>query len=440
MIDLAKVGLKDFTRSAKILIITNTIYAFVLPVIDIFVASYIMRNSNDPSKVILYQLAIYVGIPITFLINGYLLNKINIKRLFSLGMLLSGVSMVFMMSLKEINYFGLVGAGLIMGMSFGLYWANRDYLVLSTTQDRTRNFYYGLETFIYTIIASTVPFLIGWYLMKGHGNSESISNEAVNSGYRVITTIVFLITLLASIVFHLGTYEKPKSEKFIYFKFHKLWKKMIQLSVLKGLAQGFIVTAPAMLMMKFFHSEGALGTAISIGAIIAAVIMLILGKYSKPKHRLVIFSVGLISFFLASFFNGLLFNTTGVILFMFLLLMARPILDIAYFPIQLKVIDILSKLENRNEFSYILNHEFGLFVGRFIGASTFLIIAFFINADIALRYALLIIGSLQLLSIIIAKQLLKQQSTLEKELLEKELLNKEPIVEDKVITNPISVK
>ena len=190
---------------------------------------------------------------------------------------------------------------------------------------------------------------------------------------------------------------------------------MLQLALLKGLAQGFIVTAPAMLMMKFFHSEGALGTAISIGAVIAAVIMLILGKYSKPKHRLIIFSVGLIAFFLASFFNGLLFNSVGVIIFMFLLLVARPVLDISYFPIQLKVIDVLSKIENRNEFSYILNHEFGLFVGRLIGASTFLVIAFFINADIALRYALLIIGVLQLLSIIIAKQLLKQQEILENE-------------------------
>ena len=77
MLDLAKVGWKDFTRSAKILIITNVIYAFVLPVIDIFVASYIMRNSNDPSKVIFYQMAIYTGIPITFFINGFLLNRIN---------------------------------------------------------------------------------------------------------------------------------------------------------------------------------------------------------------------------------------------------------------------------------------------------------------------------------------------------------------------------
>lgn len=411
MIDLAKVGWKDFTRSAKILILTNVIYAFVLPVIDIFVASYIMRNSNDPSKVIFYQMAIYSGIPITFFINGFLLNRINIKRLFSLGMLLSGISMVFMMSLDEINYFGLIGAGLIMGMSFGLYWANRDYLVLATTKDRTRNFYYGLETFFYTIIASVVPVMIGWYLMNGNGSS----NEGVNSGYKVVTTIVFIITIIASIVFHFGKYEKPKSEKFLYFKFHKLWKKMLQLALLKGLAQGFIVTAPAMLMMKFFHSEGALGTAISIGAVIAAVIMLILGKYSKPKHRLIIFSIGLISFFLASFFNGLLFNSVGVIIFMFLLLIARPVLDISYFPIQLKVIDVLSKIENRNEFSYILNHEFGLFVGRLIGAGTFLVIAFFINADIALRYALLIIGVLQLLSIIIAKQLLKQQEILENE-------------------------
>jgi len=417
MIDLAKVGLKDFTRSAKILIITNTIYAFVLPVIDIFVASYIMRNSNDPSKVILYQLAIYVGIPITFFINGYLLNNINIKRLFSLGMILSGVSMVFMMSLKEINYTGIAIAGLIMGMSFGLYWANRDYLVLATTKDKTRNFYYGLETFLYTIIASIVPVMIGWFLMSGNEGEGQVANDGVNSAYRVITMIVFGVTVLASIVFHFGKYEKPKSEKFLYFTFHKLWRKMLQLAVLKGLAQGFIVTAPAMLMMKFFNSEGALGSAISIGAVIAAVIMLILGKYSKPKHRLMIFSVGLICFFLASFFNGLLFNTTGVIIFMFLLLIARPVLDIAYFPIQLKVIDLLSSIENRNEFSYILNHEFGLFIGRFLGASTFLVIAFYINTDIALRYALLIIGVLQLLSILIAKQLLKQQAILESETL-----------------------
>src|SRR5690606_4293139 len=238
----------------------------------------------------------------------------------------------------------------------------------------------------------------------------------INLRYRTVTIIVFIITIIASVIFHLGTYEKPKSEKFLYFKFHPVWKKMIQMSFLKGLAQGFIVTAPAMLMMTFFESEGALGAAQSVGALVAAFVMLLLGKYSRPKHRLTIFSIGLVCFFMAAFFNGLLFNATGVILFMLFLLIARPLLDIAYFPIQLKLIDVLSKFEGRNEFSYILNHEFGLYVGRFLGAMTFLGLAFLGSVEIALRYALLIIGILQLLSMPIAKQLLKKQNTLENEM------------------------
>lgn len=406
------VGWRDFSKDAKILIITNLVYAFVLPVVDIFVASYIMRNSSDPTKVMLYQLAIYTGIPLTFLVNGYLLNLVNIKRLFSLGMLLSGVSMVVMMSLNEISYTGLTVAGLIMGMSFGLYWSNRDYLVLVTTADRTRNFYYGLDTFFYTVTGVLVPIMVGWYLVNG----QDANMEGINLRYQMVTFVVFIITIIASVIFHFGTYKKPKSEKFLYFKFHRVWRKMIQMSFLKGLAQGFIVTAPAMLMMTFFDSEGALGTAQSIGALIAAFIMLLLGKFSKPKHRLAIFSVGLVCFFLGALFNGVLYSATGVIIFMLFLLIARPVLDIAYFPIQLKLIDVLSKFEERNEFAYILNHEFGLYVGRFVGAMTFLGLAYLGSVEIALRYALLIIGTVQLLSILIAKQLLNGQKKLENEI------------------------
>ena len=64
----------------RILILTNLVYAFVLPVIDIFVAAYVMRNSNDPTKVVIYQLTIYTGIPLTFLLNGWLLKHFNIRN------------------------------------------------------------------------------------------------------------------------------------------------------------------------------------------------------------------------------------------------------------------------------------------------------------------------------------------------------------------------
>ena len=47
---------KSQPHNFRILILTNLVYAFVLPVIDTFVAAYVMRNSNDPTKVVIYQL------------------------------------------------------------------------------------------------------------------------------------------------------------------------------------------------------------------------------------------------------------------------------------------------------------------------------------------------------------------------------------------------
>ncbi|HEX9151921.1 MAG TPA: MFS transporter, partial [Flavobacterium sp.] len=218
----------------------------------------------------------------------------------------------------------------------------------------------------------------------------------------------FLVTVVASIVCFRGTFKNPEQKKYVFFKFHQLWYKLLSLSLLKGLVQGFLVTAPAMLIMLLLGKEGALGTAQSIGAIIAAVIMYVLGRLSKPSDRIKIFTAGLVLFALGAVVNGLLFNQTGVILFILLLLIAKPLMDLAYFPIQFKVIDIVSKIEKRGEFAYILNHEAGLFVGRFLGAGTFLVLAYAISTEIALRYAIIIVALLQLCSIFVAKKIIAQ--------------------------------
>ena len=112
----------------RILLLTNMLYAFVLPVVELFVGTYIMRNSSELAYVVGYQLAVYTGIPLTFLVNGFLMRRIRISHLYSFGMLLSGVSMAVMMSLETLDLAGIVVAGLIMGLSYGFFWANRDFL------------------------------------------------------------------------------------------------------------------------------------------------------------------------------------------------------------------------------------------------------------------------------------------------------------------------
>jgi YQGE family putative transporter len=391
---------KNQTHNFKILVLTNLVYALVLPVIDIFVAAYIMRNSNDTSKVVLYQLAIYSGIPITFLINGFLLKHLNIKFLYSIGMMLSGVSMIIMMSLKTLDMTGIGVAGITMGLSFGLYWSNRDYLAVAVTNDDNRNYYYGLETFIYTIIAIVVPAAIGWFIQSKNGEVEK------HNAYLIITGVVFIVTFLASVVCFRGQFTNPAQKKYIFFKFHPLWYKLLSLALFKGLAQGFLVTAPAMLIFKILGEEGALGNAQSVGAILAAIIIYFIGRFSKPSDRVKTFSAGLILFAIGACLNGLWFDKTSVIVFLLLLLIAKPLMDLAYFPIQLRVIDLVSRIEKRGEFAYILNHESGLYAGRLLGAGTFLVLYFAVSEDFALRYAIGIIALLQLCSIFISKRII----------------------------------
>lgn len=87
-------------------------------------------------------------------------------------------------------------------------------------------------------------------------------------------------------------------------------------------------------------------------------------------------------------------------------------MDLAYFPIQFRVIDIVSRIEKRGVYAYILNHEAGLYAGRFLGAGTFLVIAYMVSTEGALRYAIIIIAFLQLASIWVAKNIIAQGNRL----------------------------
>ena len=392
-------------RDMRLVLGTNMIYAFVLPIIDIFVGAYIMRSSNNPSMVAVYQLCVYTGIPFTFLINGFLLNKIKISHLYSFGMLLSGLSMIFMMTLSNINMVGVSISGFIMGASFGFFWANRDFLALDTTNDTNRNYYYGVETFFYTLTFIIVPAIVGWFLIRS--TSLGWFGGNIVGAYKIVTAIVLLLTILASIVIHQHRFKNPEQKKFLYFHFDPLWKKMLGLASLKGMVQGYLVTAPAILIMTLVGNEGDLGTIQSVSGILTAFILYFLGRTTKPRHRIYIFAAGMTVFLVGALTNQILFSAFGVIVFVLCKVLFMPLHDIAYFPIQMQVIDILSERENRSKYAYIFNHEFGLYLGRFFGLVLFISLAFYVSKDFALRYSLVIVAIIQMLSIPLARNIMK---------------------------------
>lgn len=394
-------------HNMRVLLITNMLYALVLPVVEIFMAAYIMRYFADTSYVAIFQVAMYTGIIITSLTNGFLLKSFKVAHLYSFGILLSGLSMVAMMFVKDIKLLGLIVSGTMIGAASGFFWTNRYLMALNTTQDENRNYFFGLESFFFTIANITIPLAIGALLASIDGMHLFGIEFNIYKGYQIVTLIVFLITVLAVFSLTRGKFANPVQKDFLYFKFDRLWNKQILLAFLKGLVQGFLVTAPAMLIMKYVGKEGSLGLIQGISGGLTAILIYLLGRFAKPKHRIIIFGFGITLFLIGTVVNGIELSMFGVMVFVLCKVFFQPLHDLAYYPIMMKVIDVVSKRENRNQYAYILNHEFGLYAGRVAGLGLFIFLAFNISETFALRYSLIIVAVLQMLSIPLAKNIMK---------------------------------
>lgn len=390
-------------HNMRVLLITNMLYSLVLPVVEVFLAAYIMRYYNETIYVAFFQLAMYSGIVITSVMNGFLLRKFNIAHLYTFGILLSGITMLGMMQVKQLTVPGLFTAGLLIGASSGFFWTNRYLMTFNSTEDQNRNYFFGLESFFFTVSNITIPLIVGVILSQFDGLQIGSLTLDVYSGYRFVTLLVFLITILAGLSLMRAKYTNPEQKSFWFFRFHKLWNLQLLLAALKGLVQGFLVTAPAMLIMRYVGSEGSLGLIQGIGGGITAFTIYLLGRFTKPKHRLTVFSLGLSIFLAGTLINAWELNAMGVIIFLLCKVIFQPLHDLAYYPIMLKVIDTVSLIEKRNPYAYILNHEFGLYAGRFAGLAIFIGLALQVSETFALRWALVTVAALQMLSIPLAR-------------------------------------
>lgn len=404
---------KSFPHNMRTLLVTNMVYALVLPIVEIFVGAYIMRSTNNPAYVALYQLAMYCGIVCTSVINGSLLKYFKVNHLYSVGMLLSGLSMFSMMMISQLGIVELGVAGFILGAASGFFWTNRYLLALNSTTDDNRNYFFGLESFGFTVASILVPLCVGGLIAGIAGKEIMGIGIDVNKAYRIVTFIATGVCILACVVLSKGNFENPVQKKFLYFRFNSLWYKQLLLAGLKGLVQGFLVTAPAILVLRLVGEEGTLGLIQSISGGVTAILVYILGRVTKPKHRIFVFGTGLIIFLVGTLFNGIMFSSVGVIIFVLCKVVFQPLHDLAYFPIMMKVIDAVSKIEKRNKYAYILSHEFGLFFGRASGLIIFLFLAFYVSEDFSLKYALIIVALLQLLSFPLSKQIIKQSNKLD---------------------------
>ena len=391
----------SFEPNVKKLLSANFLYSFAISFMNIFVNAYIWAKT-DNSTVMIYNIGMYIGLPVIFTLNGYFLRFVSIKSLYSFGMVASSGTIFYMMWLKEYSTLIFFFTGFLIGIAYGLHWANRNYLIMASTTNENRNYYTGTEFMLVNIAFLLSPLLSGAFI--NFGTSAGLYEK--DMAYMLLIGLIFIICAVAAWFIISGTYKTPKLDgKLIYFKFESIWKKMQVVTFFKGALQGAQIILPTLLIMNLVGEEGELGLITSISAVIASITVYIMGRIAKPDDRVKIMIASVIILFIAAMVQSLLFSAITVLVWSAVQALHDPIFYEAYNPMWYRAMDVSSKNENKPRYSFVINNEIVMNLGRIIGIGIFLMFDHYASEEFALRYFLLVVAGMMFFVIPAARKL-----------------------------------
>ena len=96
-------------------------------------------------------------------------------------------------------------SGILIGIAYGLHWANRNYLILSSTNNDNRNYYTGTEYTLVNIAFLVAPILSGSFINYG----VKLGYFSKDTGYLLIIGFIFIICSFAALAILTGDYKTP---------------------------------------------------------------------------------------------------------------------------------------------------------------------------------------------------------------------------------------
>ncbi len=401
-----KKGFSLFNSDAKDLLRLNLMYHLVFPIIMIFIQAYLWGDTKDARINIVYTLGSFGGNYVGYLVNAFLLRKISIKPMFYIGLILSVLPMVLIVYFVDIQLSNIVWFGLLFGIGTGMYYSCRNFLSYLVTNEESRNFFAGMEQFIIITSNFITPFLFGFIII---GLGEKTGWYEKETIYQIGMGLSMLMMFLTWFIIRRTSFKSPPISRFFYFKFHKIWNYQRFLSLFVGTVETGIYMLMALLILNVVGGESALGLIESLSTIFSALVVYFVSKTSKPEHRPKIILAGVISITIGGAFLGIEYSVIGVLVLKIFQIIADPLIHSSYRATWWSVIEYVSKTEKKSEYSYMLDTELFINIGRALGGSILLFMLIKgIEINLALRYIFLILALLQFISYALIKYLTKK--------------------------------
>lgn len=149
-------GREDVPKDLLLLLLIGGLYSLGIFLSSTFVNIYLWKQSNSYTDIAMYNLAIYVMQPLTFIFAGKCAKRID--RVIVLRAGVTVLSLFFMTVLivgERAAEFNIM-LGALLGIGYGFYWLAYNVLTFEITEPETRDFFNGF------LGGSTVPWWNEW--------------------------------------------------------------------------------------------------------------------------------------------------------------------------------------------------------------------------------------------------------------------------------------
>lgn len=390
-------------------VVKHLLYSYILylisyPIIGLFINAYFWRQTEDITLIAAYNLGFFIALPIGFYINGLLLRRFHILKLYWIGTVLQGVAAFLAIFAPTLSFDRVLVYGLIYGIGGGLYWANKNYITLKITKGRNRLYYNNLESSIDLIVNIVMPVLIGWFIVLG----AKIDFYTADSAYKILIFIVLILLTVSGYILQSADIYSKKIDKIVVTRPSKYWNLNRLAQFLYWILSGINAFIPSILVLMFVGEEGILGTIESVTAGVVAVVLYIVGRKTKEEHALkIILATGSV-FLLGTIIYNFTYGFIGALIYTVFWSLTSSIFYNALYTNTMSVMDIeVEENENVTQYSLVFDNELFFNLGRVFGMILFFGVAYLYSQEISLRFTPVIAAVLQLLIVFPLAKLMK---------------------------------
>lgn len=380
------IGEVELTRDLTLLLLIGGLYSLSVALSNTFVNIYLWKQSGEFVDLGIYNLAVVVLQPLTFILAGRWAKKVDRVIVLRIGVIILALFYLTVLIIGENASQFLIVLGSLLGMGYGFYWLAFNVLTFEITEPETRDFFNGFLGILGSAGGMIGPIVAGYI----------ISNLANFTGYSIVFGISLGLFSLA-VLFSFSLKRRPASGKYLFKRiikeraYNKNWKLITNAHFFQGLREGTFLFIISVFVFISTGSELALGTFGLLNSGIAFIAYYAASRLIKKNFRKKSILLGGILLYLAIFL--IVFDVTfqKLLIYACVIAIAYPLLLVPYMSMTYDIIGTGWKAaEMRIE--YIVVRELFLNLGRGTSVIAFIIAVTCFNEETSIPILLLILG------------------------------------------------